>query len=138
MLRYSLGKAQRARCIQAVADGRLPLAEHLALCAAVLAQPGLPMVVRITPFSRPEGLDASQADLAELAYQVLDDTLVMVAHAAFAEADGSLRGSPAGQRAAQAERGWPHRPCPTLLGGLAGQAMPACRPAARPPPQLIW
>ena len=121
LLRFSPGKAKRARCIQAVADGRLPLAERLALCAAVLAEAGLPMVVRITPFSRPEGLDAS---LAERGYQVLDDTLVMVAtqwpaqveplpvgwrlervgHAAFAEAVGSLRGSAAGQRAAQAER----------------------------------
>ena len=121
LLRFSPGKAKRARCIQAVADGRLPLAERLALCAAVLAEAGLPMVVRITPFSRPEGLDTA---LAELGYHLLDDTLVMVAtqwptqaeplpadcqlervgHAAFAEAVGSLRGSPAGQRAAQAER----------------------------------
>lgn len=121
MLRYSLGKAQRARCIQTVADGCLPLAERVALCAAVLAQPGLPMVVRITPFSRPERLDTA---LAELGYHLLDDTLVMIAtqwptqaeplpagcqlervgHAAFAEAVGSLRGSPGGQRAAQAER----------------------------------
>ena len=121
LLRFSPGKAKRARCIQAVADGRLPLAERLALCAAVLAEAGLPMVVRITPFSRPEGLDTA---LAELGYHLLDDTLVMVAtqwptqaeplpadcqlervgHAAFAEAVGSLRGSPGGQRAAQAER----------------------------------
>ena len=121
LLRFSPGKAKRARCIQAVANGRLPLAERLALCAAVLAEAGLPMVVRITPFSRPEALDAS---LAELGYHRLDETLVMVAaqwpaqaeplpmgcqlervgHTAFAEAVGSLRGSAAGQRAAQAER----------------------------------
>jgi ribosomal protein S18 acetylase RimI-like enzyme len=121
LLRFSPGKAKRARCVQAVADGRLPLAERLALCAAVLADAGLPMVVRLTPFSRPEGLDAA---LAGLGYHLLDDTWVMVAtqwparaeplpagwqlepvsHAAFAEAVGGLRGSPAGQRAAQAER----------------------------------
>jgi ribosomal protein S18 acetylase RimI-like enzyme len=121
LLRFSPGKAKRARCVQAVADGRLPLAERLALCAAVLADAGLPMVVRLTPFSRPEGLDAS---LADLGYHLLDDTCVMVAtrwpagaeplpagwqldpvgHADFAEAVGGLRGSPAGQRAAQAER----------------------------------
>ena len=121
LLRFSPGKAKRARCIQAVADGYLPLAERLALCAAVFAEAGLPMVVRITPFSRPEGLDAS---LAELGYQLLDDTRVMIAtqwpaqveplpvgwrlervtHADFAEAVGSLRGSAEGQRAAQAER----------------------------------
>ena len=115
LLRFSPGKAKRARCIQAVADSYLPLAERLALCAAVLAEAGLPMVVRIMPFSRPEGLDAS---LAKLDYQVLDDTWVMVATqwpaqieplpvgwriervgpVAFAEAVGSLRGSAAGQR----------------------------------------
>ena len=121
LLRFSPGKAKRARCIQAVAEGRLPLGERLALCAAVLAEAGLPMVVRITPFSRPVGLDTA---LADLGYHFLDDTMVMVAtqwptqaeplpagcqlervgHAAFAEAVGSLRGSPESQRAAQAER----------------------------------
>jgi len=121
LLRFSPGKAKRARCIQAVADGHLPLAERLELCAAILAEAGLPMVVRITPFSRPEGLDAL---LADLGYHLLDNTCVMVAtqwpaqpeplpagwrlervgHAAFAEAVGGLRGSPLGQRAAHAER----------------------------------
>jgi len=121
LLRFSPGKAKRARCVQPVADGRLPLDARLALCAAVLADADLPMVVRITPFSRPEGLDA---ELAVRGYHALDDTRVMVttelpaaaealpeglrlerldAHA-FAEAVGELRGSPAAQRAAQAER----------------------------------
>ena len=60
LLRFSPGniKLKRARCVQAVADGRLPL------------------VVRTTPFSRPEGLDGS---LAALGYRMLDDTCVMVA-----------------------------------------------------------
>jgi hypothetical protein len=31
LLRFSPGKAKRARCVQAVADGRLPLAERLRL-----------------------------------------------------------------------------------------------------------
>ncbi|MBL8350685.1 MAG: GNAT family N-acetyltransferase [Burkholderiaceae bacterium] len=120
LLRFSPGKAKRARCIQPVADGRLPLAERLALCAAVFDQAGLPMVVRLTPFSRPDGLDGR---LAELGYRSLDDTRVMVATempaaedlppglqlmpldaAAFAEVVGELRGSPAGQRVAQAQR----------------------------------
>ena len=39
LLRYSPGKAKRARCVQAVADGRLPLAERLALCQAVMDLP---------------------------------------------------------------------------------------------------
>jgi len=121
LLRFSPGKAKRARCIQAVADGRLPLDQRLAHCAAVFAEAGLPMVVRLTPFSRPAGLDDH---LAALGYHRLDDTRVMVApscpstaeplppgvqlqrlsHAEFAEVVGALRGSPVGQRAAQAER----------------------------------
>ena len=40
LLRFSPGEAKRARCIQAVADGRLPLDERLALCAAVFAEAG--------------------------------------------------------------------------------------------------
>ena len=121
LVRTSPGKAKRARCVQAVADGRLPLAERLALCAEVYRAAQLPMVLRLTPFSKPAGLDRI---LAEQGYQRLDETRVMVAPqlplapellppgwtlealtpAAFAEAVGALRGSPAGQRAAQAER----------------------------------
>jgi hypothetical protein len=57
LVRFSPGKAKRARCVQPVADGVLPLDERLALCAAVYREAGLPMVVRMTPFSRPAGLD---------------------------------------------------------------------------------
>ncbi len=121
LLRFSPGKAKRARCVQAVAQGRLPLDQRLGLCAAVLRDAGLPMVVRITPFSLPEGLDTA---LADRGYGRFDETRVMVAPrlpaqpeplpnglqlqplapAEFAEAVGLLRGSPPGQRAAQAER----------------------------------
>lgn len=121
LLRFSPGKAKRARCVQAVADGRLPLDQRLALCAAVFAEVGLPMVLRITPFSRPAGLDEH---LDGLGYHRLDDTRVMVAPncpvvaeplpdglqlqrldpAEFAEVVGALRGSPAGQRVAMAQR----------------------------------
>lgn len=121
LLRYSPGKAKRARCVQAVADGRLPLAERLALCRAAMAAAGLPLVVRITPFSRPAGLDDA---LAALGWARFDDTRVMVAPqcpaaaepvpaglqwqpleaAAYAEAVGALRGSPPVQRAAHAQR----------------------------------
>ena len=121
LLRYCPGKAKRARCVQAVAAGRLPLDDRLALCRAVFDQARLPMVLRITPFSLPAGLDAA---LAARGYGALDDTRVMVAArppaqpeplpadlqlarlapAEFAEVVGGLRGSPAGQRAAQAQR----------------------------------
>lgn len=121
LLRFSPGKAKRARCVQAVADGRLPLDQRLALCQAVFAGAGLPMVLRITPFSRPAGLDAA---LAARGYRRADDTRVMVAPACpsvadalpaghvlqrcgaaeFSERVGAWRGSSAGQRAAMAQR----------------------------------
>ena len=121
LLRYSPGKAKRARCVQAVASGRLALDERLALCRAVFDAAGLPMLLRITPFSQPAGLDQA---LSMRGYGTLDDTRVMVASALaprpeglppglqlarlapaeFAEVVGDLRGSPAGQRAAQAQR----------------------------------
>lgn len=152
LLRYSPGKARRARCVQAVAAGRLPLDERLALCRAVFDEAGLPMLLRITPFSLPAGLDQA---LADRGYGTLDDTRVMVATepaaraeplppnlqierlapAAFAEVVGTLRGSPSGQRAAQAQRllaspvpcqGWvlrrPDEPAVLACGQMATEA----------------
>lgn len=121
LLRFSPGNAKRTRCVQAVAQGRLPLDQRLELCAAVLRDAGLPMVVRITPFSLPESLDEA---LADRGYGRFDETRVMVARrmpaqaeplpnglaleplapAEFAEVVGLMRGSPPGHRAAHAER----------------------------------
>ncbi len=121
LVRFSPGKAKRARCINAVAEGRLPVAERLALCESVFREAGLPMFVRITPFTQPPALDAT---LADAGFHTIDDTRVMVAAdcpgraeplpagltlerlppADFAAQVGALRGSPAGQRAAHAER----------------------------------
>lgn len=122
LLRFSPGKAKRARCINAVAAGRLPFADKLELAKSVFDEAGLPMLFRITPFSMPEGLDE---ELAARGFTVLDDTRVMVCAqlpaatvpafpagqrlvalgpADYAEAVGELRGSPAGQRKAHAER----------------------------------
>lgn len=75
IVRTHPGKAKRARCINAVAPGRLPLAEKLALAQPVFAEAALPMVVRITPFTQPIELDAQ---LAALGWSELDDTRVMV------------------------------------------------------------
>jgi hypothetical protein len=55
LLRFSPGKAKRARCINAVAAGRLPAREKLALAEAVYAEAALPLIVRITPFTLPGG-----------------------------------------------------------------------------------
>lgn len=122
LLRWSAGKAKRARCINAVAAGRLPLDDKLWLAAAVFRDAGLPLLLRITRFSLPAELDAQ---LAERGYTVLDDTRVMVCPAlpddepgalpqgthwerlapeAYAQAVGALRASPHEQRAAHAHR----------------------------------
>jgi len=122
LLRLSPGKAKRARCINAVADGRLPLRDKLDRAAAAYQQAGLPLIVRVTPFSRPAGLDA---ELDTLGLRRFDDTRVMVMGElaprphdalpagstvqavgleAFAQRVGALRGSPLSQRQAHAER----------------------------------
>jgi len=122
LLRLSPGKAKRARCINAVAEGRLPLAHKLALARAAYAEAGLPMFLRITPFSAPAGLDDALAALGMLR---IDDTRVMLSasldhlpdvtpppgthwqsmgHAAFAQTVGRLRGSSLAQCQAHAQR----------------------------------
>lgn len=121
MLRLSPGKAKRARCINALAVGRSSLDERLDLARRAYREAGLPMLVRITPFSQPADLDDA---LARRGYRSLDDTRVMVCrelprdsgwtlaeyrvepvgHGAFAQAVGELRASPLSQRSAHAER----------------------------------
>lgn len=123
LVRFSPGKAKRARCVNAVADGRLAVDTRLHACEAVFAEAGLPMIVRITPFTLPQGLDAL---LASKGLHRFDDTRVMAladlstvaneatlppgtqVHAtgleAFAQRVGSLRGSPLSQRQAHGQR----------------------------------
>ncbi len=122
LVRYNPGKAKRARCINAVAQGRLPVHEKLRLAAQVFEAARLPMVVRITPFSQPADLDER---LASAGFGALDDTRVMVSQplsvcalrplppgtawvpltaADYAQAVGAIRGSPPEQRTAHADR----------------------------------
>lgn len=122
LLRFSPGKAKRARCIHALATGRAPLAAKLAQAADYYRQASLPLVLRITPFSEPAGLDA---ELACAGLQRIGPTHVLVAnlatldlgaalpprlelaavdHETFARIIGELRASPAEQQAAHAER----------------------------------
>ena len=75
LVRFSAAKAKRARCIQAVAAGRLGVGDKLALCRPVYEAAGLDLYVRITPFSQPAGLDAA---LAALGMDGIDETRVMV------------------------------------------------------------
>ncbi|CAN5791881.1 GNAT family N-acetyltransferase [soil metagenome] len=126
LVRFAPVKAKRARCVNAVADGRTGVAQKLELCEAIYAEVGLPLVVRITPFSQPADLDEQ---LAGSGMARIDDTRVMVLEslefvsnaapaaalpvgyrveaigpAAFAQLVGELRESPQAQRDAQAER----------------------------------
>ena len=75
IVRTSPGKARRARCINAVATGRLAVDQKLALAAATFRTAHLPMVVRITRFTQPADLDAQ---LADRGWQAVDETRVMV------------------------------------------------------------
>lgn len=125
IVRTSPGKARRARCVNAVAAGRLPLDQKLALAEAMFREAGLPMVMRITRFTLPADLDAQ---LAQRGWQRLDETRVMARPglddlsaaaeaapppgcawtrldgSAYADTVGALRGSPPEQRRAHAER----------------------------------
>jgi len=75
LLRLSPGKARRARCIHALAPGRLPLDARLQAASAIYAAAGLPPVVRITPFTEPADLDAQ---LQARGWVREGETLVMV------------------------------------------------------------
>lgn len=118
LLRLSPGKAKRARCINAVAEGRLPLAERLQWATSAYREAGLAPILRVTPFTRPLAL----AEILQgLGWRRLDDTRVMLltelcaidapawqpralAPQAYAEIVGALRGSPPAQIAAHARR----------------------------------
>ena len=149
LVRFSPGKAQRARCINAVADGRLPIEERLAVCQALYRQAGLRMLLRITPFSRPTGLDAW---LEQQHYQRFGESLVMVCEAtetlpvvplpdglqlqaveneAYAHIIGELRGTDEAQIQAHAQRLKlsPVPYCGSVLRGADGQLL-ACAQVA--------
>jgi len=122
LVRFSPGKAKRARCVNAVAQGRLSLQEKFALCQQVFDEAQLPLIFRITPMSEPQKLD-SWLEIQGL--RVLEDTRVMVnrdlsnltsealpsgvsmqrvGHATFAQIVGQMRGSPLSQQQAHSQR----------------------------------
>lgn len=120
LLRFSPGKAKRSRCVNALAEGRLPLAERLARVDEAYREHGLPPILRMTPFSRPADLDAT---LGAQGWHRFDDSRVMlrrdlpppdparrklmpqaVPPDEYAEIVGALRGSTAAQREAHARR----------------------------------
>jgi GNAT superfamily N-acetyltransferase len=129
LVRTLPGKARRARCINALAAGRLPLPDKLAMVGPVYRDAGVPMIFRLTPFTQPAGLDDA---LAALGHRIVDSTRVMIRSGlpvqpprelpagshwvlldgpAFAEAVGLLRGSPPEHRQSHALR-LQHSPVP--------------------------
>jgi GNAT superfamily N-acetyltransferase len=119
LLRFSPGKARRARSINAIGTGRLALDEKLAVCRRWYDRFGLPLLVRLTPFSQPARLD-EHLDAAGLV--AVDETRVMtcdldrlgtsadvfrvraVDARTFADVVGRLRGSSPGQVEAHQRR----------------------------------
>ena len=117
LIRLSPGKAKRSRCINALRAGSLPLDDLLARCQQAYDAAGLPLAIRVTPWSQPADLDAllaargwgsfDAADVmvldrlepepAPVHLQVLDAT-------AYAATVGALRGSTETAIAAHAER----------------------------------
>ena len=146
LIRFSAGKAKRARCINAVATGRLPLDTKLRLSAPVFAEAGLPLIVRITPMTVPTELDT---ELQALGMRRFDDTRVMVLAdigtdtvtaprlpasvslqaiglEPFAQRVGALRGSPLSQRQSHGQR-LANAPVPFFAYELlAGGQLMAC------------
>ncbi|MFM7532974.1 MAG: GNAT family N-acetyltransferase [Rubrivivax sp.] len=81
LLRLLPGKAKRARCVNALRVGERSLDDKLAACVRLYREAGLPLFVRITPFSAPAELDGV---LAARGWRVHDATRVLV-HPALAD-----------------------------------------------------
>lgn len=117
LIRLSPGKAKRSRCINALRQGSLPLDELLARCRQAYDAAGLPLAVRVTPWSQPADLDDL---LAARGWSAFDAADVMVLQAlppepapvalqaldapTYAATVGALRGSSPTAIAAHAER----------------------------------
>lgn len=120
LLRYSPGKAKRARSVNAIGAGRLPIERKLADVEAFYRRVSLPCLYRVTPFSEPSTLDQV---LDGAGYVALDESRVMALELGagptvralpvepvvvdvveFARIAGTLRNSPPGVVAAEVER----------------------------------
>ncbi|HEY4082333.1 MAG TPA: GNAT family N-acetyltransferase [Burkholderiaceae bacterium] len=117
LLRLSPGKAKRSRCVNALDEGTLPLNDLLMRCRHAFAKAGLPLIVRVTPYSQPADLDARLAAMGWFAFDAadvmvrgtLDDlpeaaAIEAVDAARYAEVVGELRGSTRREIDAHAER----------------------------------
>ncbi|MDM4768476.1 GNAT family N-acetyltransferase [Pelomonas sp. SE-A7] len=140
LLRLSPGKAKRSRCVNALAQGRLPLPQLLDRCEAAFAKSGLPLIIRITPYSQPPDLDLQLQRLGWFEFDAADvmvrasldhlpqrHLLRAIDNPAYARLVGRLRGSSETEILAHAER-MQHAPRPYqgyLLEGPDGE-LQAC------------
>jgi ribosomal protein S18 acetylase RimI-like enzyme len=117
LIRLSPGKAKRSRCVNALAAGSLPLDDLLARCQQSFDAAGLPLIVRVTPFSQPADLDVQLAAKGWFSFDAADvmvldrlpaarvaTELEALEPGAYAQLVGGLRGSSAVAIAAHAER----------------------------------
>ncbi len=117
LIRLSPGKAKRSRCINALREGTLPLDELLARCQQAYDAAGLPLAIRVTPWSQPDDLDERLAAKGWGAFDAADvmllDALVpdtspvplqALSAPAYAATVGALRGSTATAIDAHAQR----------------------------------
>lgn len=117
LLRFSPGKAKRARSVNALYPSRIPLEEKVAHCERVYGERGLPAIFRISMHTVPEGLEGF---LDARGYERFETTQVRSAAidpATLAGGEvesprleewfdmvGDLRGSPVGHRTAHLAR----------------------------------
>lgn len=116
LLRFSPGKAKRARSVNAVYPSTLPFAAKVAYCEATYAERGLPAIFRLSGHSEP-GLDAfleargyGAFDHTDVRRAALDPVRLAGPEVASPGLDpwfdlvGALRGSPVAHRRAHLER----------------------------------
>ena len=136
LLRFSPGKAKRARSVNAVYPSRLPVEEKIAHCERVYGEQGLPAIFRISEHTQPPSLDAT---LAARGYESFNPTEVHAAPVDPALARRARGGEPAPggvvrhgggparlprrPTAAPISRGWPRcrspmRPVAVLEAGV--------------------
>jgi GNAT superfamily N-acetyltransferase len=133
IVRFNPGKAKRARCINAVAAGVRSWERKLDECAEVYRHAGLPMLVRVTPFTQPPELDQC---LERRGWHSIDDTRVMVCPALD---EGPVASTPAGMTVAVESPADFARTIGTLRGSSLAQVdAHAARLAASPVPHVGW
>ena len=77
LVRRAPNDVKRARSVNAFYASTKPVQEKIDHCERLYAEAGLPSLFRLTPFSRPESLDAA---LAERGYERIETDFEQVAH----------------------------------------------------------